>query len=305
LLGAFGLTGDQQLQTVGSLSGGQRCRAALARLAAEEANVLILDEPTNHLDLWARAALEKAIRDFEGTVLFISHDRYFVDHVADHLLIMQPNGRFKKLEGNYTTYRHMVSRGLMADPFQVRNAECRVQNEGSKTPTPIQPQKPGKPKLVPKPQGGKASVPTPSQARSQTQSQSASHASAVRPISGKSGGRNKSRQRQTDFDPDKPMYGTHKLKGDDAPEKPSVETHVKPREPKQKRKRKFPYRKISELEQAIADQESMAETLEAMLLLPETLRDGNRIRELTQELDELRSKLRQLYDHWDEASELN
>ncbi|MGL6195328.1 MAG: ABC-F family ATP-binding cassette domain-containing protein, partial [Thermoguttaceae bacterium] len=60
LLGSFGLTGEQQLQSVGSLSGGQRCRAALAKLAAQEANVLILDEPTNHLDLWARFALEKA-----------------------------------------------------------------------------------------------------------------------------------------------------------------------------------------------------------------------------------------------------
>jgi ATP-binding cassette subfamily F protein 3 len=118
LLGAFGLTGDQQLQTVASLSGGQRCRAALALLSAEDANVLILDEPTNHLDLWARAALEKAVREFEGTVLFISHDRYFVDRVADHLLIIQPDARFKTLEGNYSTFRHRVSKGLMCDPFQ-------------------------------------------------------------------------------------------------------------------------------------------------------------------------------------------
>jgi len=117
LLGAFGLTGDQQLQKVNSLSGGQRCRAALALLAAEDANVLILDEPTNHLDLWARAGLEKAVREFEGTVIFISHDRYFVDRVADHLLIIQPDARFKTLEGNYSTFRHMVSKGLMADPF--------------------------------------------------------------------------------------------------------------------------------------------------------------------------------------------
>ena len=101
------------------------------------------------------------------------------------------------------------------------------------------------------------------------------------------------------------MSGTHKWKGDDVAEKPFVETHVVPREANQKRKRKFPYRKITDLEQEIADQESMVETLEAMMLLPETLRDGQRVRELTQELDSLRSLLRQLYDHWDEASELN
>ena len=61
LLALFGLTGDAAMQTVGSLSGGQRCRAALARLAGDEANFLVLDEPTNHLDLWARDALEKAL----------------------------------------------------------------------------------------------------------------------------------------------------------------------------------------------------------------------------------------------------
>ena len=86
LLAAFGLTGDRALQTVGSLSGGERCRAALARLAAADANFLVLDEPTNHLDLWARDALEKALTQFDGTVLFVSHDRYFVNRVADHML---------------------------------------------------------------------------------------------------------------------------------------------------------------------------------------------------------------------------
>ncbi len=89
LLARFGLTGDTALQTVGSLSGGERCRAALARLAGAEANFLVLDEPTNHLDLWARDALEKAIAQFDGTVLFVSHDRYFVNRVADHLLVIE------------------------------------------------------------------------------------------------------------------------------------------------------------------------------------------------------------------------
>ncbi|MBR5627055.1 MAG: ABC-F family ATP-binding cassette domain-containing protein, partial [Thermoguttaceae bacterium] len=134
LLGAFGLTGDQQLQTVKSLSGGQRCRAALAKLAADDPNVMILDEPTNHLDLWAREALEKAICEFDGTVLFVSHDRYFVDKTADHLLIIQPDGRFRVLEGNYTTFRYMVSKGLIADPFlpnALNKPESAQKNTGS------------------------------------------------------------------------------------------------------------------------------------------------------------------------------
>ena len=107
LLARFGLTGDTALQPVGQLSGGERCRAALARLAAMDANFLILDEPTNHLDLWARDALEKALREFEGTVLFVSHDRYFVDRVADHLVMIEPD-RVRTIEGNYRTYLELL-----------------------------------------------------------------------------------------------------------------------------------------------------------------------------------------------------
>jgi ATP-binding cassette, subfamily F, member 3 len=99
LLARFGVTGDTALQRVRSLSGGERCRAALARLAASDANFLVLDEPTNHLDLWARDALEEALNQFEGTVLFVSHDRYFVDRVADHLLIVEKD-RVRVIEGD-------------------------------------------------------------------------------------------------------------------------------------------------------------------------------------------------------------
>jgi ATP-binding cassette subfamily F protein 3 len=108
LLARFGVAGDTALQPVGSLSGGERCRAALARLAAAEANFLVLDEPTNHLDLWARDALEQALRQFDGTVLLVSHDRYFVNQVADHLLIVEPD-RVRQIDGNYDTYQMLRS----------------------------------------------------------------------------------------------------------------------------------------------------------------------------------------------------
>ena len=116
LLAGFGLTGQRALQKVGSLSGGERCRVALARLAAADANFLVLDEPTNHLDLWARDALETALTHFDGTVLFVSHDRYFVNRVADHLLMIEPD-RVRIVEGNYDSYQmlleqaHSVCRG--------------------------------------------------------------------------------------------------------------------------------------------------------------------------------------------------
>ncbi len=115
LLARFGIRGDMVFQPVGSLSGGERSRAALAQLAALDANFLVLDEPTNHLDLWARDALERAMLDFDGTLLFVSHDRYFLNRVADHLLVVEP-GRFRVIDGNYDTYLHLVREGLAGTP---------------------------------------------------------------------------------------------------------------------------------------------------------------------------------------------
>ncbi|MFO0935208.1 MAG: ABC-F family ATP-binding cassette domain-containing protein [Gemmataceae bacterium] len=106
LLGAFGLQGKIVEQQVKSLSGGERSRAALARLTVEGANVLVLDEPTNHLDLWACESLEQAIKAFDGTVIVVSHDRYFLNKVAD-LTIVFHGRRPEVVYGNYDTYELM------------------------------------------------------------------------------------------------------------------------------------------------------------------------------------------------------
>src|SRR5205807_1619820 len=113
LLGRFGLVGDQVYQRVGDLSGGERSRAALARLVAQGANVLVLDEPTNHLDLWACDALEQALQDFEGSVLVVSHDRYFLNRVVDLLIVLVGDGKGRVIHGNYDTYERM--RALQAE----------------------------------------------------------------------------------------------------------------------------------------------------------------------------------------------
>src|SRR6202022_990075 len=93
LLGRFGLVGEQVYQRVGDLSGGERSRAALARLVALEVNVLALDEPTNHLDLWACDSLEEALVAFDGTAIVVSHDRYFLNRVVDLLVVLDSNGQ--------------------------------------------------------------------------------------------------------------------------------------------------------------------------------------------------------------------
>jgi ATP-binding cassette subfamily F protein 3 len=107
LLARFGLSGEIVFQTVGQLSGGEKAKAALARLSATGANVLVMDEPTNHLDIWSCEALERSIREFEGTVLVVSHDRYFLNQVADRLIVVA-GGRARVIEGDYETYRRLA-----------------------------------------------------------------------------------------------------------------------------------------------------------------------------------------------------
>src|SRR5690606_1106752 len=108
LLARFGITGDLALQTVGHMSGGERTKVALTRIYALGPNVIFLDEPTNHLDLWACAALEKSLRNFDGTVLFVSHDRYFIDNVATKVLVFEAD-RWRIHEGNYTDCQHFIA----------------------------------------------------------------------------------------------------------------------------------------------------------------------------------------------------
>jgi ATP-binding cassette subfamily F protein 3 len=213
LLARFGVTGDMVFQRVASLSGGERSRTALARLAAQDPNTLILDEPTNHLDLWACDALERAILAFDGTVLFVSHDRYFLNRVCDHVLVVEP-GRFRTLDGNYETYVDTVKRRRDEDAAEAA----------------------AKPKQA-----------------------APAAASAQKPDDSK----------------------------------------------KERRKRKFPYRKTAEIEADILDRETKIEEWQAKMILPETVRDGRLVKQCHTAIEELRAELAKLYEHWEEAAELN
>jgi ATP-binding cassette subfamily F protein 3 len=212
LLGRFGLTGDQVYQRVGALSGGEKSRAALAKLVAQGVNVLVLDEPTNHLDLWACDALERALLEFDGTCIVVSHDRYFLNRVVDLLLVLDGNGNVQVIYGNYDTYEMM-----RAQQEQERLASPRRKN-----------------------------------------------ATPVRATSN----------------------------NDPAPKK-------------EKRKRKFPYRKIEEIEDEIALTEEELQSLEALLASPDLYRDGEKVKETTSAFQATKEKLKQLYEQWEEAVELN
>lgn len=212
LLARFGIQGDMVFQRVRELSGGERNRVALARLAAADANLLIFDEPTNHLDLWAREALENCLREFAGTVLLVSHDRYFLNRVVDHMLVVQ-GSRYQVITGNYETYLQLVNQGY----------GCQAAAATGKTEA--------------------ASV---TASNRQTSSQTES-----------------------------------------------------------RKKRKFPYRKTADLEADIQKCEQRIEALHQQLALPDVLRDGPRVKVLKEELEQQQGQLQQLYDHWDEAIELN
>lgn len=207
LLGRFGLVGDQVYQTVDKLSGGERSRAALAKLVAEGVNVLVLDEPTNHLDLWACDALEGALLDFEGTVIVVSHDRYFLNRVVDLLLVFEGDGNVQIIYGNYDTYERMR---LLQEPPRLAPAPPRANEQSS----------------------GKETKPA-------------------------------------------------------------------------KRKRKFPYRKVGDIEAEIAAEETRLKGLEAALASPDLYREGAKVQETTQAFEDVKIKLSQLYEHWEEAVELN
>ncbi len=212
LLARFGLRGDMVFQTVRQLSGGEQNRVALSKLAASDANLLVLDEPTNHLDLWARAALETALREFEGTVIFVSHDRFFINQVADHLLLIH-DGSHRIIHGNYETLQRVLREAQQAS----------------------------------------------------TESTDATESNAAQP------NRNH-RSRESN---------------------------------KSRRKRRFPYRKIEDLEHEIIEHESQLERLHHELTQPHVLRDGQRVKELQAAIDTHRLTLQNLYEHWEEAAELN
>jgi len=209
LLARFGVTGDMVFQKVKSLSGGERSKAALARLAAQDVNVLILDEPTNHLDLWSRDALERALSAFDGTVIMVSHDRYFLNRAANHVLVVEPN-RFRVVDGNYDAYLYLTRQAAAA--------------------------------------------------------------------------------------------GNGESKGASPNEKQAAPAKAAPVE---KRKRRFPYRKVEDLEKEIFDREQRIESLHHEMTLPQTLRDGDEVRRVQAELSEQQATLAKLYEHWEEATELN
>ncbi len=127
ILAAFLFTGDDVFKRIGSLSGGERGRVSLAKLMLSECNFLILDEPTNHLDITSREILENAISHYTGTVLFVSHDRYFINQTATRILELTDQ-HFVNYLGNYDYYlekkEELTGRPVLETPSSPRLANA-------------------------------------------------------------------------------------------------------------------------------------------------------------------------------------
>jgi len=155
LLARFLFRGEDVFRSVGVLSGGERSRLALARLSAREANLLVLDEPTNHLDLAAREQLESVLSQYEGTIVAVSHDRYFIDRLASEIWDVRDGG-LKRYEGGWTTFEKARDEGRpLPDPDTAALTSARLAE------VPVRP-KPAKPtpKAVARPARATRPAPT-------------------------------------------------------------------------------------------------------------------------------------------------
>jgi ATP-binding cassette subfamily F protein 3 len=137
-LARFLFTGDDVYKHVRDLSGGEKGRLALAKLIYSRVNVLVLDEPTNHLDIPSREALEEALDAYQGTIITISHDRYFLDRVATQILALDGLGHAEHYDGDYTEYHDWKAANRNATAAALRDAQAKTETAATteKSPAP-------------------------------------------------------------------------------------------------------------------------------------------------------------------------
>ena len=131
-LGLFLFTGDDVLMPISTLSGGEKGRVALTKLMLRKDNVLLLDEPTNHLDMDSREVLEGALEGFPGTIIAISHDRYFINRFAEKVCVLEPDG-IKEYLGNYDDYFEKINREQAPDGDMPQMTRTAMEKEKRRT----------------------------------------------------------------------------------------------------------------------------------------------------------------------------
>jgi ATP-binding cassette subfamily F protein 3 len=139
LLAWFGFPGEASTKLTTKLSGGEQTRLAMCAMVLANHQAMLLDEPTNHLDLAAREALEEALAEYPGTVIAVSHDRYFLNRLVDHLLVMLPGGQWEMVIGNYSDYQRKLAdraKAAQAEASEQRAQARKFAKRASQAPTP-------------------------------------------------------------------------------------------------------------------------------------------------------------------------
>ena len=132
-LARFLFTGEDVFKSVKDLSGGEKGRLALAKLIYSNKNVLVLDEPTNHLDIPSREALEDALDAFQGTIIAVSHDRFFLDKISSQIMSFEENEKVEIFDGNYTEF-HDWKASRKSKSEEIQNSNFKLQNEEKSKP---------------------------------------------------------------------------------------------------------------------------------------------------------------------------
>ncbi len=129
LLATFLFKGDDVFKEIKVLSGGEKARLVLAKLMQKKVNFLLLDEPTNHLDIESREALEEALLSFEGTILAVSHDRYFINKLATRMLSFEGDGKIFEYNGSFADYSEYISKNKKNEAKEVSPSETSPKND--------------------------------------------------------------------------------------------------------------------------------------------------------------------------------
>ena len=282
LLAAFLFTGDEVFKQIKELSGGEQGRVSLAKLMLSKANLLLLDEPTNHLDITSKEILEEALRNYEGTVICVSHDRYFINRIATRILELDGQ-HFVNYQGNYDYYLEKKADPSFDKMKAVSGADTRgaivggAANKGGSA-------------------NGVAISGAAAESRGNAVNASAnSTADAATNMNDASGG-------ETLLDKTDKSNGNTSVTGTFAS---NGNVKLSYQEQKERRQQLQKLRnRLSDCEKNISEHEDKITDIDSQIALPENATNSAKLNELSQTQAKLREELEELYESWAELSEL-